>query len=499
MHSLWVGGDDAPELAGTDEDCEPLLNQLYRDNGFNVPYGFWNGATAPHEAGHLFNLMHTWGPTAYNNDTWGGDPNFIRCGNDPRCPDLRLNDGPYLWAPDEDRPDWSGPPQNLFVPFPGRQACTGFGDVVDEGAVPYSNVMNYGPDDEALTFTADQRLSVRNTLELFDTFKPMIARPAPLDCNQNADHILNFVSTQNSNAVRAYVGTQMVWQKDPPVNEGRPPTPLPPQFPASVTNAWAFDQETVSNQKDRLQPTVGDIALDGQITNHYPKYTRDTQGQGEAYSPQWFVRYPSSDVSPSSSSNFNCLRFNATRPDVDSSFFSTIKAASGWCRMLGDTLTTDDQYYIFATDQINAARTLFTLRIKSLPAAQGFADVYGVASMQDTNQGGAAGEMIEQASGIDQTPITINTNEWWWWYVSGNGNLWDFGIKSNTTGETSTLLSNIDLGCSFQSCFQTNWMGTNFHGSSLTNGNVANGQGFLSGNICLDSIAFHDNTFDPTI
>ena len=86
-------------------------------------------------------------------------------------------------------PVGQGHTQNLFVPQPGRQACVGFGGDVNEGAVAYSNVMNYGSEDEKLTFTSDQRSSVRNTLELYDTYKPLIERPAPIDCNNRAGSI----------------------------------------------------------------------------------------------------------------------------------------------------------------------------------------------------------------------------------------------------------------------------------------------------------------------
>ena len=83
VHALYVGGNDRPGDFNTVDDIEPLINQRYRDNGFAwLPYAYFRCSTAPHEAGHLFNLMHTWGPI--QEKEWRDDPAFSNCDSDHR-------------------------------------------------------------------------------------------------------------------------------------------------------------------------------------------------------------------------------------------------------------------------------------------------------------------------------------------------------------------------------------------------------------------------------
>jgi len=496
MQSLFVGSDDAPELAGTPDDVEPLWNQVWRDAGFVVPYGWNSGMTAPHEVGHLFNLSHTWGDTQWTQ--WNSDT-FHRCGHDERCEDLQWNDGPFGELADEDRPDWTGPPQNLYLPTPSRVVCTALDGQWEGGAaVPYSNVMNYGGDERAITFTNDQRTSVRNTLEVFDTFKPMIGKPAPVNCNQPAGHIFDFVSVGSPTATRAYVGSEMVWQKDPVLNEGLPPPPPPKDtsFPSSAIYAWDFDNngESVSSTNDRLKPTIGDQGLGGRSNNFVKE---QYSSHGPAYSDEYFQWFDPNRVNPAGSYQNASLKAQWMTDDAKP---ANAKVFDARFRIGSAELSESDEWYLFACQGPQKGpqvRCMFTMKVKRLPLAKGYVEVYGTASTQDI-QGGAARDMIEQATSVDTSSCVINVAKWFHAYIyCANTGEFDFVIKSNENSE-QMILTGLNLGIALNECNVYSWGGTGTMIPSSTNGNMTAPGEFGSANLYLDSPAIHDNTFDTT-
>ena len=195
--SSYVGGSDSPEE-------EAGFNQVYRDLGFTVPQYYFRGQTLAHEMGHLLDLQHTWGstsPAAWNN------PSFFNCGKTFGVDDIEANDGYFLGSGNRD--GWSGPPEDLYQPMPGRIICgENFGDGFP---VCYSNIMNYGNDDRAVMFTPDQRSRMRRTCQgLYPTFKTLVETPAPIDFNNRTSDIASMIVNGKS-ATRAYMGSNLVW------------------------------------------------------------------------------------------------------------------------------------------------------------------------------------------------------------------------------------------------------------------------------------------------
>jgi len=199
LSSLYVGGNDS--LAE-----EALLNQMYRDLGYTVPNYYFRGQTLAHEMGHLLDLQHSWGNIPW--DRWNS-PNFAVCGSDPNVADIQANDGYFLGTGRRD--GWSGPPEDLYQPMPGRRIC---GEQFGEGwPVCYSNVMNYGNDDLAVMFTDDQRTRMRRTCQgIYPTFKTLVETPAPIDFNNRTSSIAG-MQANGASAQRAYVGSNLVWTK----------------------------------------------------------------------------------------------------------------------------------------------------------------------------------------------------------------------------------------------------------------------------------------------
>ncbi len=133
------GLDGMPSVGGRAETDGVVMNYITYGTTPNVPFRYGQGKTVSHEVGHWLGLRHTWGDGACGVDDFVEDT--------PNCSQAR----------------WS----SIFLGCPTDDEC-------GEGERMVSNYMDYSDDQCRNTFTLEQKVRMRTTMDVSPRRKELL-------------------------------------------------------------------------------------------------------------------------------------------------------------------------------------------------------------------------------------------------------------------------------------------------------------------------------------